>query len=88
MEQELRPEELKAYALIGIEAKIAELTALRDSFKGNGKPMAANMALMAQAQEASTPAPRGRRRKMSPASRKLISDMMKKRWAAVRAGKK
>lgn len=95
----IKSAELIGWAIGGIEREISQtrerLAALttqaaklrkRAGIKGSSRNAAAGLAAV----PASSDEPVGRkkrRRKMSPESRKRISEMMKKRWAERRKGK-
>jgi hypothetical protein len=84
-----------AVRIVELQAEIVEIQQMFPDLGGTagtrkrprrraGKP-AARSALAALIEPA---APRRRRRRLSAAARKAISDAQKRRWAAVKAGKK
>ena len=89
MPRRLNPADINKYARIGAAVKLAELeqeiTALRRAFPGltSSAPAAKSPAVpAAKGATAATPArKRGRKRPMTAAERKAVSDRMKKYWA-------
>ena len=77
-----RNDESMRYAAIGADARIKELQSeidrIRTAFPGESGGAA----------KSSSGDPRRKKRKLSAAGRKAISDAAKARWARVKAGKK
>lgn len=89
----LRQDQLKRLARLGAEARIRELQseieAIRRAFPdlgraGRGARRAGRKGTSGRAASANRPR---RRRRLSAAARKAISDRMKKYWASRRSGK-
>ena len=77
-------DDVRRLALIGVQSEIARLVALRAQLEAPtarkvGRPK--NSTAVTQGGTSTSPRSVRTRRKMSPAGRKRISDMMKKRWA-------
>lgn len=91
MPTSLSTEHLHQLALLGAYARMnelkAEVDAIRRAFPDlsgrRGRPAAT-----ANSAEGAGPTPRRRRRTMSAAQRKAVSERMTKYWAARRAGRK
>ncbi|MCX6539084.1 MAG: hypothetical protein NT151_09150 [Acidobacteria bacterium] len=89
MAKGLNPADINKYARIGAAVKLAELeqeiAALRRAFPGLTSSAGAAKAPAAPATKGASAAKparrRGRKRPMSPAERKAVSERMKKYWA-------
>jgi hypothetical protein len=83
---QLTPQQLREFARLGAEARLAQLDAEIAAIKSTYPEIArAHGSAPAESRQARTPAKRRRRYRMSPEARKAAAERMRKYWAERKA---
>ncbi len=84
---QLNPQQLRQFARLGAEARLAQLDVEIAAIKSMYPDLAQSRAIAPAAAPAGRPARRRKRYRMSPEARKAAAERMRKYWAERRAAK-